>query len=157
MSCQQYELYASQAEVPGGREFASDAELQQFCDDLLMLPWWSRFYPQVLRVEVAILPGGSRSAGAWRPDCGCGRIEMAPKHCNELIVCHELAHVLAAARFHSQAHCPWFSKVFLEVVYLVMGQETWTALRESFVKGGIEFDPEPEAFDTGHRREVGAA
>jgi putative metallohydrolase (TIGR04338 family) len=157
-SCQQYELYASQALVPHGREFTSEAELQSWLDDLTFQPWWQRFYPQVIRVEAGFRARGKCSAGAWFPrDYGAGRIEMLPGHRNELIVCHELAHVLAAARFGSKAHCPWFARVYLELVYLVMGHETWTTLRKSFIAGGIDFSPDPEPFDVGRRREVGAA
>jgi putative metallohydrolase (TIGR04338 family) len=79
---------------------------------------------------------------------------MGPGHRCELVVCHELAHVLAGARFGSQAHCPWFGKVYLECVYLIMGVEAWTALREAFVAGGIEFNPDPEPFAVGQRRET---
>jgi putative metallohydrolase (TIGR04338 family) len=155
-NCQQFELYASEASIPRGREFTSVEEMQRWVDDLRENPWWERFYPQVLRVEAVFKPSGSCSCGGWTPSMGGGRIEMLPCHRNELVVCHELAHVLAAARFKSKAHCPWFAKTYLELVYLVMGTEAWTALRESFVAGGISFNPDPEAFAIGQRREMAA-
>lgn len=151
--CQQFELYASEVNVPRGTEFPNAKAMQQWVDDLRENTWWERFYPQVIRVEAAFTRGPS-SVGGWFSEQGGGRIEMAPSHRCQLVVCHELAHVLAAARFGSKAHCPWFAKTYLEIVYEIMGVETWTALRDSFVKGGIEFNPDPEPFAIGARREM---
>jgi putative metallohydrolase (TIGR04338 family) len=154
--CQQFEVYAAEGGVPPGRVFHSSREMQDWVDNLREEPWWERFYPQVLRVE-AVFGRGPGSVGGWFKDRGSGRCEMAPPHRCELVVCHELAHVLADARFGSQAHCPWWAKVYLELVYATMGTEPWTALRDAFVRDGIEFNPDPEPFEIGRRIELGAA
>lgn len=154
-SCQQFQLYAAEHNVPHGMTFFHAPELQGWVDALRDEPWWERFYPNVLRVEAAFVRGPG-SVGGWFPARGSGRIEMGPDHRCELYVCHELTHVLAAARYGSQAHCPWFSKVYLELTYLVMGSGAWSALRHAFVAAGIEFDPDTEPFDIGARREMHA-
>lgn len=154
--CQQYELYASEGGVEQGREFKTEAELQAWVDGLRENVWWERFYPQVRRVECGFVSGGKGSVGAWFKDKGAGRIEMAPGHRNELVVCHELAHVLADARYGSQAHCPWFARVYLELVYLVMGWATWDSLHRSFDAHDVEHDPPRADFDWGTHREMPA-
>jgi hypothetical protein len=154
--CQQFEAYGAESSASRGREFGSSADLQAWVDLLREEPWWERFYPHVLRVE-AVFGRGPGSVGGWFADRGSGRIEMGPPHRCELFVCHELAHVLADARFGSQAHCPWWAKVYLELVYLTLGHGAWDALRRSFLHAGIEFDPDPEPFSVGQRREMPAA
>jgi putative metallohydrolase (TIGR04338 family) len=153
--CQQYELYASEGGVQHGREFETLDELQAWVDALRDEIWWERFYPQVLRVEVALAPRGG-SVGAWFPREKAGQIEMGPHHRNELVVLHELAHVLADARYKSQAHCPWFARVYLELVYFVMGADAFNALHDAFHEHGIEHDPPRGDFEWGRHREVGA-
>jgi putative metallohydrolase (TIGR04338 family) len=154
--CQQGEVYAAESGVPHGASFATVGQLQAWVDALRDEPWWHRFYPQVRKVEVHFLPRGKASVSAWFPDFNAGVIEMLPRHRNEQIVLHEMAHVLASARYGSQAHCPWFCRVYLELVYLVMGEETWSALRNAFQAGGVDFDPPQRAIELGRAREMPA-
>lgn len=155
--CQQYELYASEAGLPRGREFGTAAELQAWVDNLREQPWWQRFYPQVTRVEASFKPSGRCSVGGWTKEMNAGRIEMLPCHRCELIVCHELAHVLASARYGSRSHDPWFARVYVELVFFVMGTAASTALLEAFKAHGIEHDPPREQFEFGRARfELGA-
>lgn len=153
--CQQDELYRAEETVRfRGRSFTTAAELQRWVDDLRERPWWERFYARVLRVEATFIPSGKGSVGAWFPDRRSGRIEMLPEHRNELYVCHELTHVLAAARYGSQAHCPWFARVYLEVVYEVMGPAAFDDLHEAFHDGGVQHDPPREDLEFGTARFV---
>jgi hypothetical protein len=150
------EVYGAESGLVRGEEFLTAADTQLWVDRLRDEPWWERFYPQVLRVE-ALFVRGPGSVGGWHRDHGAGLIEMGPSHRCQLIVCHELAHVLADVRYGSVAHCPWWSKVYLELVYFTMGVGAWTALRESFIAAGIEFNPDPNPFDFGSRIEMPAA
>jgi putative metallohydrolase (TIGR04338 family) len=154
-SCQQFELYAAEADVPRGWEFSNADRLQGWLDGLRDEPFWCRFYPQVLRVEVGYVRG-TRSVGAWIPADNAGRIEMAPGHRNELVVLHEIAHVLAAARYGSESHDPWFARVYLELVFFVMGYDTFDALHRAFEAGGIEHDPPRQEIEVGRAREMPA-
>lgn len=153
VSCQQYELYGAEGGILMGRRFETEAALQAWVDALRDEPWWSRFYPQVQRIEVGFVKGPG-SCGGWFPVKNAGRIEMEPEHRNELIVLHELSHVLAAARYRSQAHCPWFARVYLELVYLVMGEKVWRELHASFDKHDVKHDPPREDFEIGRVREL---
>lgn len=148
MSCQQYELYAAEGGVPKGRTFGSIEEIQKYVDDLRERPWWILEYGKVLKVEVA-KSRAKGSVGGFYPEKNAGRIEMAECHWNELYVLHELAHVLAKARHQSQAHCPYFARVYLEMVSREMGPETYTKLYEAFENHNIEHDPNDKR---GHAR-----
>lgn len=138
-SCQQDELYAAEAGVPHGAHIAP-ADVQGWVDALRDLPLWDRQYPQVLRVEAHVRrTDRDGSCGGWFPDDGCGQIEMAPVHLNELILCHEVAHVLAAARYGSGAHDPWFARTYLELVGSAV-PHLFSDLYAAFVKAGIDHD-----------------
>lgn len=110
-------------------------------DGLRDLPYWERNYPQVLRVETFVRASNARSSAAyWAERLGAGLVELAPRHLCELIVLHEVAHVLASARYGSRSHDPWFARVYLELVYEVLGSEAYSALRERFDVNGVDYD-----------------
>ena len=152
--CQQYELYAAEGGVDLGRAFLSQEECQRWVDDLRENLWWDRFYPQVLHVEVVFTKSKSGSVGGYWHDHHSGKIEMGPTHQNELVVIHELSHVLADARYKSQGHCPWFARVYLELVYLIMGEKHYKELHYQFDAAGIEHDPPRNLIEIGRYREI---
>ncbi len=135
--CQQYELYASERPVDHGKFYQNKKDAQAFIDSLRDNQWWEDEYPQVVRVEVRFISRPD-SVGVWEPENHGGVMEMAPIHRCELILLHELAHILADARYGSQAHCPWFARTYLELVYRVMGSETYQQLYTSFNENQIE-------------------
>lgn len=140
MNCQQHQLYEAEYGVPKGRIFASLDEVQEYYDALRDTAWWERLYPMVKRVEVGpARKNANGSVGSWFPDRAAGRCEFHPAHRDQLVVLHELAHVLAAARYTSQAHCPWFARVYLEIVSAEL-PESYVDLYDAFQLGGIDFD-----------------
>lgn len=139
--CQQFELYAAERQVPEGRRFASVEEIQRFVDGLRDTWWWRQWYPQVLRVEAYKRPSRMKeSVGSYSAANRAGVIEMLEVHWNELVILHELSHVLASARYGSRSHDPYFARVYLETVALVMGPDVYRALYDAFEAGGIEHD-----------------
>lgn len=66
-------------------------------------------------------------------------MEMSPDHLCELFVCHELAHVLAKAQWGASGHDPQWARMYLQLVYLVMGSVAYKALYDAFVRDGIDF------------------
>lgn len=136
-NCQQFELYAAEDELPVIGEFDSVAEVQEFYDALRERPWWAERYSNVRRVEAFPCPGRG-SVGAWFPDTGIGHVELAANHLDRWSVTHELCHVLAAARYGSQAHCPWFARTYLEVTYEAHGSQAFVALLNAFDTHGID-------------------
>jgi len=138
IACQQDELYAAECAVPHGRAIAPGA-LQSWVDALRDLPWWDRNFPQVLRIEAHVRKTSNQgSVGGWYPEDGCGVIEMAPCHLNEMIVCHEVCHVLAAAGYNSHAHDPWFARTYLEL-FCQVRPDLYVPLYNAFTTGGIDF------------------
>lgn len=144
-SCQQFELYAAEAAIDGGGTIAP-ADLQRWVDELRDLPWWERNFPQVLRVETHVRRSNrDGSVGGWHPEDGCGQIEMAPVHLTPLYVLHEVAHVLAAARYGSHSHDPWFARTYLELVSVRLGSGMYEELYRAFERGHIDHDTESSA------------
>lgn len=139
-NCQQGILYAAEETVLlRGRTFETGDELQTYVDDLRDSPWWIAQYEQVLKVDACIRKSSAAgSVGGFKKEFGTGRIELAPDHCNELFVLHELAHVLAAARYGSKSHDPWFARTYLELVYGVMGSDAYLRLFEAFERAGVD-------------------
>ena len=141
--CQQYELYAAEGAAPTGRRFDSLEDIQVFVDQLRDTWWWrSLGYWIVERVEVGKARNGGRggSVGWYEKEMNAGRMEMAPVHWTELIVLHELSHVLAEALYDSKSHDPAFARTYLQLVFCVMGDEAYQALQSSFDRNGIVYD-----------------
>ena len=137
--CQQFELYAAEGTV--GSDKIAPADLQRWVDDLRDLDYWQRNFPQVLRVECHVRRSNKDgSVGGWYEADGCGVIEMAPIHLTEMYVLHELAHVLAAARYGSQAHDPWFARTYLELVSARLGPDVYVPLYDRFTACDIDHD-----------------
>lgn len=145
MPCQQDELYRAEGGVPLGREFKTQPEMQKWVDDLHNRLWhnheaWGEDYPNVVRIEAYFRSKGNASVGSFKAEANCGVVEMLPCHRNELVLCHEIAHALAAARYGSHSHDPWFARTYLKLVYAVMGSEVYKALWENFTAAGIDID-----------------
>ncbi len=141
LHCQQTELYRAERSAPSGRQFHSVEEMQRYVDQLRESPYWRAYYPNVKRIEVYARPANrNESVGWFEPEKEAGAVEMLPAHWTELVLLHEVAHVLAGARFGSQAHCPWFARVYLELVYHFHSAGV-DALHEAFESHGIEHDP----------------
>jgi putative metallohydrolase (TIGR04338 family) len=137
--CQQFELYA--AEVGVTSEPILPSSLQAYVDSLRESAYWRRNFPMVRRIEAyEAAPGARGSVGGWQADASCGVIEMHRAHLTELYVLHEVAHVLAAARYGSRSHDPWFARTYLELVYTYIGSEPYAALRAAFERGGVDHD-----------------
>jgi putative metallohydrolase (TIGR04338 family) len=138
--CQQFELYAAEGGVPSGRWFETLDEMQIYVDELRETAVWRRQYANVLRIDAYQRFSGDCSVGAWQEEMGGGVIEMLPCHMNELYVLHEVAHVLAGARYGSRSHDPWFARTYLEVVREGMGPDAYLALYRAFEAAGIDHD-----------------
>lgn len=140
--CQQFELYAAEASVRRGRTLPAD-DLQAYVDELRDLPWWDSNFRKVERVDCRVRQTDREgSAGAWDSERQVGVVEMAPGHLTELIVLHEVSHVLAAARYGSRAHDPWFARTYLELVSVVLGPDAYLELRAGFRGQGVDFETE---------------
>lgn len=137
---QQFELYAAEHDgVPQGRTFNTEDELKAYVRELRESWWWPHFYWRVRDVHVFRLPGGNKSVGTFFEEDWTGQIEMAPVHCTQLFVAHELAHVIADALYDSKSHDPAFARTYATLVYLTMGSTPWLALEAAFLKHKIEY------------------
>ncbi|MDE2100426.1 MAG: hypothetical protein KGL39_24450 [Patescibacteria group bacterium] len=137
---QQLTLYDAEAEVSPRRTFSSEEEMQQFADEIREADWWQRNFPQVRRIEVYFDDARDASAARWHPEHGAGVIGIAAHGHTDLTLMHEVAHVLANARYGEATHSPWFARTYLEAVYTYMGAEAYAELRAAFERHGIDHD-----------------
>lgn len=141
---QQHALYASERRAPRGRQFDSQAEIQTWLnEEIVNSAWWQERYPKVKWVNCPTVKRSQRdgSVGTWYEDDWTGQIEMWEGHWNQLYLCHELAHVVGSS-VGAHGHDPAFARVYLELVYLIMGSGPFLELRNYFVEDGICFSPE---------------
>lgn len=139
--CQQSEAYAAEQYAPTGPAFDSLEHVQRFVDELRDHPLlrWHDHWPNVLRVEVGPTRRNSRESVGWfEPEMNAGRIELAYSQRFMRVVLHELAHVLAEAEWSSEAHDPGWARTYLELMYVVMGSDAYTQLRDAFEAKGVE-------------------
>lgn len=142
MITQQGALYKSENDALYDPQFPmtgplSLEEAQEFVDHMRHHPWWDENFPKVSRVEVYEHAGGD-SVGVYYPEMESGVADMSDRHMIQLYLCHEVAHVLAAARYGSRSHDPWFARTYLELVYLNMGSDAYHALYRAFEEHHIE-------------------
>lgn len=152
MNCQQDKLYAAERQVPVGGHFHTVGAMQRWVDDMRDTWWWQLWYPNVRRVDVHPRDGRcSCSVGAFNAANRSGIVEMLRVHWTELVVIHELAHVLADARHGSHSHDPAFARVYLELVALIMGPATYSQLYDQFEAAGIQHDFEDDRLGQARR------
>lgn len=139
MNCQQDELYAAELGGLRGDRLETREEIEAYVNALRDTPWWQERFAQVVYVEARVRKSNTAgSCGAFIKEHNAGLIEMAPCHCCEQYVLHELAHVLAHARYGCCSHGPWFARTYLELVYLAMGTEAYSLLYQAFESAGID-------------------
>jgi putative metallohydrolase (TIGR04338 family) len=138
--CQQDEIYAAENGVNHGMWFTKEADAQAWLDALRDRWWWSKFFWKApARTEVYWRARGSSSVGSYHKDEDAGLLEMLPPHRNELIMLHELSHVIADALNDSHAHDPFFARTYATLVYLVLGSDTWLQLQHAFDEHGVDY------------------
>lgn len=145
MPCQQDRVYAAERTVDPGNYFTGIDAVQEFLDGLRDTWWWESWIPNVLKVEVDIgRPGkGAAGVGWYEADALAGRMEFSKSATlPERRVVHELSHVIASARKCSNAHDPWFSRIYLELTYLIRGEQAYTELKRAFDTHNIDYDAE---------------
>lgn len=143
MKTQQQECYAAEASVDHGRRFASVVEVQQFVDGLREEPWWTAqgFHLAVLRIEVGAAGHGKKNSVGWfEKELGAGRIELTDVGLRMRTVLHEVAHVIACAKYSSKSHDPWWARTYLTLVSYVMGADAYLALQGAFDRHGVDYD-----------------
>lgn len=140
MKCQQQELYAAQQACPEGRTFSTVEEVQQYYDEwLTSSPFLTLNYPGVGKIEVGKAVG-KHHCGGFDFGRNVGRCDFHFP-VKERTVIHEAAHSLAKQRDGSQAHCPYFCRTYLELIFDKMGSEAYSLLRASMEQHGVQHDP----------------
>lgn len=142
MKTQQEECYAGEAHLERGRVFPSVTDAQHFVDALRNTPWWTAhgFHLAVPRTEVgAAGEDKTMSVGWFDKDMGAGRVELTSGGMCERVVLHEVAHVLASAKYSSKSHDPWWAKTYLTLVACVMGSDAYLALQRGFDTHRVDY------------------
>lgn len=138
--CQQEEVYAAERTIHSGPRFASVDEVQRFVDDLRNTWWWVKWVPNVRWVEVSFERRSDHSEATYSADARVGYVSLGSRTPTYRVVVHELAHILACARYGSQSHDPWFARVYYELTYLVRGCEAAQELAIAFDELKVDYD-----------------
>lgn len=138
MKNQQDKVYAAENGCRPNRVFTSAEEVSRYVNALRDEMWWDVEYSMVRYVEV-LFTEKQWSVGGFNRKTGVGQIDMGVNHHDDLSVVHELAHVLADARYGSQAHCPWFARTYAELTYRLRGSGAWLDLKAAFDAHGVDY------------------
>jgi putative metallohydrolase (TIGR04338 family) len=130
---QRQKVYNAENVVPRGRQFNRVVEITVFVDHMLKTTWWRRNFPDVKFITVK---DGRRRIrpSAYRAE----RVIKMPKWSrNELIVIHEVAHIVTPDCY--AAHGPEYCRTYLDLVKRFMGLMTCELLRNSFKVHGVKW------------------
>lgn len=94
-----------------GITFDSHAEVQRFVHHLTSTEWWRKTYPKVHDVEV--YESEFADGASWATASGPYRIYIHPKARCEVVIYHELAHLVTRK---GTAHGPRFAYEFAWIV-----------------------------------------
>lgn len=98
-------------------------EMQAYVDKLTGSAWWKRRWPHVHHIEVKDGRGRRRANGS-----SSGRYIKMPKWCrHEMIVLHEISHVVAPRR--EASHGPGFVRIYAELI----GHKLGADMRRAFL------------------------
>lgn len=133
---QQDSVYRAEGRCRGGREFGSADEVEAYIEDLReRYDRWEDDFSDVLFVDVFVHRRG-RSRAVVEGDGGV--INLNEGQLYEAVVLHELAHVLADSRYGDCGHSPWYARVMLELVYVAMGSEAYSELKNAYDHEGVD-------------------
>ena len=143
LKTQQLALYAAERRVVDkGRQIV---DVQAYVDQIVNQAWFGETYPMVPAIDVKLIPSGSGSVGGYDRAKRRGMMDMLPVHRVENYVLHELAHVLAEAKFESKSHDPFFARIYLELVFRLRGVNAWLDLKAEFDQDNICYDERTES------------
>lgn len=140
--CQQDKVYVAERGVDSSLQFEHEQDAKKWLNAVRDTPWFRDNFPGVRYLEVQYDARQLHSVGCFED--GVVLSVMGPAHTSGLYLCHETAHGLCTARYGRGAHSPWFCRIYLELVYLLLGPATYAALRRAFEDHGVDHDPGPE-------------
>lgn len=113
-------------------------DIERFIKKQLARKAITRRYPDATKKVVVGDGRGRRAACAW----GDWKISIPLWARHEMVVIHELAHIVANRHYGSRgvaAHGWEFCSVFLDLVRFIMGREAHDALKASFKEHRVRF------------------
>lgn len=123
---QRSKVYKAEGNIAQGEMKAQMVDLQAFVNKVVGSAWWKRHYPNVQRITAT--DGRRRRRASAFPLTR--KIVMPKWSRSEMIILHEIAHIVTPTQY--AWHGPEYCKVYLELVKVFMGEETWKSLRDSF-------------------------
>ena len=141
---QQFRVYRTEKIVSiGATRFVSLAEIQGYVDGMIASGWWKSEFPEIRAIEVRAgqeedpARGGVDSVPqptetAWE-SWGSGHIELPPWAWRELVVLHEVAHVVSPGSEHGQL----FARNFHYLVKRMLGEAAAAELSMAYGVEGV--------------------
>jgi hypothetical protein len=139
--CQQDTVYAAERKVEQGAWFRDFNHGESWINKVRDTQWFRDNFPNVRYVQVQQKVQGTRSSAGFHPEIAEIICNIRPNQLYERMLCHEVSHGLVEARYDNGAHSPWFARIYLEVVYLMMGSPVYDDLKYAFDRRGVDYDP----------------
>ena len=127
---QRSRVYKAENAVPGwpGKQFESLKEVDNWVKRIMAGKTWTKHFQRTRPILVKDGRGRRRASG------GNGRIVLQRWARSQMVVLHEIAHVLT-----SDQHGPRFCDTYLNLVSRYLGKETGEALRLAFVNHNVTY------------------
>lgn len=144
---QQFRVYRAEKIVDiGSRRIESIDEIQAYVDDMIASAWWRSEFAGIEAIEVRmgkeetdLARGGAdlfwdEAEDSWEAGAS-GHIELPPWAWTELVVLHEVAHVLSPGSKHG----PLFARSFHHLVARKLGESAASELALAYAAEGVSW------------------
>jgi putative metallohydrolase (TIGR04338 family) len=135
---QRRRVYDAEKNVELGRRISDIWDIQVYVNSITSMPEFRNRFPRWHHIEVKDGRGCRRALGSTD-----GWIKMPIWSRNEMIILHEMAHVVSA---QFERHGPAYCGNYLWLIHRVMGEKVYFQLRASFLAHGVKFD-DPIAYE----------
>jgi putative metallohydrolase (TIGR04338 family) len=136
---QRNRVYTAERRVTLGKRISKVPDIQAYVNSIISMPEFRNHFPRCHFVDVKDGRGCRRAYGSAYE----GFIKMPVWSRHELIIIHEVAHVVSPLDAH---HGPVYCGNYLWLINLVMGKKVYLQLRESFLAHGVKFE-DPIAYE----------
>ena len=136
---QRQRVYDAERAISQGWRFFKVSDMQAWVDELVGSDWWRE--QRFGAVQVEVKDGrGRRSACGYLWAGAIGVVKMPRQYRTQLILCHELGHVVTPRKPHA-GHGRLFAANYLALVEVQMGTRARLLLEEAFTDHSVKWWP----------------
>jgi hypothetical protein len=147
MRNQQADVYAAERTLSWPAWLGTIDDARLFLMNATETEWWSECVGDaVTLLEIELSNAAATSSARGHTDEQFGVITFSVHQLTDKTAVHELAHVLADVLHGSESHDPWWARVYLELVSLMVGSQQYRELELAFFAHSIEVATEGLVF-----------